>query len=195
MSEVTDTRSLILHSAIDLFVAHKYEGVSIRQIAEASKCNIGSISYHFGGKEKLYEACFDSLDTKDFYQALADLDEAHDSSKFDDKIKSFIYKIGKFAIQNRKILCLYVMESYSPIPRIKDIQDRLKKPAFESISYFFQEAMDKKIVRPDLNISFLARTLMTIVQTEFIFKSATNEDAKIISEEFIKLCNRSIYEL
>lgn len=193
MSEISDTRSLILNTAIDLFVVHNYDAVSVRQIAQAANCHMGSISYHFGGKEKLYEACFDSLNFSEFFKTLALLDEAENNLEFSDKLESFIYNAGLFTLRNRKVLCLYFKETYSQTPRIKDIRSRVQKPALKHISLYFQKAKDKKIVREDLNISFLVRTLITIIQIEFVFKPSTIHDLKIISKEFINLCNRSIY--
>ncbi len=62
VSESQGTRSLILQSALSLFALYGYDGVSIRQIAEKSNCNMGSISYHFGGKKGLYRECLFSFD-------------------------------------------------------------------------------------------------------------------------------------
>jgi len=193
MSEISDTRSLILNAAIELFVDHNYDAVSVRQIAQAANCHLGSISYHFGGKEKLYEACFDSLDFSEFFKCLSLLDEAESNLEFSSKLEGFIYDAGLFALKNRKVLCLYFKETYSQTPRIKDIRSRVQEPALKHISLYFQKAKDKGIVREDLNVSFLVRTLLTIIQTEFVFKPSSIHELKIISKEFINLCNRSIY--
>ena len=49
-----DTRAALLASAEKLFLAHGYEGVSIRQITEASGSNVAAINYHFNGKTHLF---------------------------------------------------------------------------------------------------------------------------------------------
>jgi len=48
-------RDRLLDSAEVLFCEHGFEGASIRDIAAAAACNIASVNYYFGGKEKLYE--------------------------------------------------------------------------------------------------------------------------------------------
>ncbi len=48
-------RDRLLDAAEELFCEHGFEGASIRDIAAAAKCNIASVNYYFGGKEKLYE--------------------------------------------------------------------------------------------------------------------------------------------
>lgn len=44
----------LLDAAEDLFCEHGFEGTTIRDIAAAARCNIASVNYYFGGKDKLY---------------------------------------------------------------------------------------------------------------------------------------------
>jgi len=44
----------LLDAAEELFCEHGFEGASIRDIAASANCNIASVNYYFGGKEKLY---------------------------------------------------------------------------------------------------------------------------------------------
>jgi AcrR family transcriptional regulator len=48
------TREKIIQKAGELFAAHGYDGVSVRDIAGASGVNVSAVSYHFGGKESLF---------------------------------------------------------------------------------------------------------------------------------------------
>jgi len=48
-------RERLLDAAEELFCEHGFEGASIRDIAASADCNIASVNYYFGGKEKLYE--------------------------------------------------------------------------------------------------------------------------------------------
>ena len=48
-------RDRLLDSAEELFCEHGFEGASIRDIAASAECNIASVNYYFGGKEKLYQ--------------------------------------------------------------------------------------------------------------------------------------------
>lgn len=51
------TRRALVHAALRLFGTKGFDGTSTRDIAAAAKANIGSIAYHFGGKEGLRAAC------------------------------------------------------------------------------------------------------------------------------------------
>ena len=45
----------LLDAAEELFCEHGFEATSIRDIAAAAGCNIASVNYYFGGKDKLYQ--------------------------------------------------------------------------------------------------------------------------------------------
>lgn len=47
-------RDRLLDSAERLFPERGFDGTSIRDLAAAAGCNIASVNYYFGGKEKLY---------------------------------------------------------------------------------------------------------------------------------------------
>jgi AcrR family transcriptional regulator len=51
-----ETRAALIEAAGELFAEYGLEGVSTRTIAEKAGENIGSIHYHFGGKEGLHLA-------------------------------------------------------------------------------------------------------------------------------------------
>ena len=49
-----DTRTELLECAEKLFLAHGFDGVSIRQITKATGANVAAVNYHFNGKTNLY---------------------------------------------------------------------------------------------------------------------------------------------
>lgn len=55
------TRLALIAAGLRLFGEHGFAGTSTRQIAAAAKANIGSIAYHFGGKEGLRIACAEHI--------------------------------------------------------------------------------------------------------------------------------------
>ena len=56
-SPADQTRAALIRAALRLFGRQGFEGTSTREIAALAKANIGSIAYHFGGKEGLRAAC------------------------------------------------------------------------------------------------------------------------------------------
>ena len=60
MAEVRspDTRERILDAAERLFMAHGYEGTSMRQITGEAGVNLAAVNYHLGSKEALVQEVF-----------------------------------------------------------------------------------------------------------------------------------------
>ena len=55
------TRAALVHAGLKLFGRQGFSATSTRDIAALAKANIGSIAYHFGGKEGLHAACADFI--------------------------------------------------------------------------------------------------------------------------------------
>lgn len=55
------TRIALVQAALGLFGRKGFDGTSTREIAAAARANIGSIAYHFGGKEGLRAACAEHI--------------------------------------------------------------------------------------------------------------------------------------
>ena len=51
----------LIEAAGPLFAEQGFEAVSTRQLARAAKVNLSAITYHFGGKERLYQAVVQRL--------------------------------------------------------------------------------------------------------------------------------------
>ena len=60
MAEIRNiaTRERILDAAERLFMAHGYEGTSMRQITGDAAVNLAAVNYHFGSKESLMQEVF-----------------------------------------------------------------------------------------------------------------------------------------
>jgi AcrR family transcriptional regulator len=53
-----DTPGRLLAAAEELFAEHGFAHTSVRQITDAARANVAAVNYHFGGKQRLYEAVF-----------------------------------------------------------------------------------------------------------------------------------------
>ncbi|WP_027169999.1 DUF1956 domain-containing protein [Mesorhizobium sp. WSM3224] len=60
-STADQTRAALVQAALKLFGRQGFDGTSTRAIAAEAKANIGSIAYHFGGKEGLRAAAADHI--------------------------------------------------------------------------------------------------------------------------------------
>ncbi len=59
--ETEDTHDRILAAAQQLFADKGFDATSVRDITSEAGCNVASVNYHFGGKDKLYLETFRSM--------------------------------------------------------------------------------------------------------------------------------------
>ncbi|MGP4017188.1 TetR/AcrR family transcriptional regulator [Saccharopolyspora sp. 5N708] len=57
------TRQALVDSAVELFTEHGYAGTSLDGIAKRARVTKGALYHHFGGKQALFEAAFDAVET------------------------------------------------------------------------------------------------------------------------------------
>ena len=70
------TRAQLIAIATRLFAAHGYEGTSIEAVLKEAGVSRGSLYHHFAGKEALYEAVVEDVETKVGNQTLAAASDA-----------------------------------------------------------------------------------------------------------------------
>ncbi|MFD8500307.1 TetR/AcrR family transcriptional regulator [Amycolatopsis sp. NPDC059657] len=57
------TRSALVNSAVELFTKRGYAGTSLDEIAKRARVTKGALYHHFSGKQALFEAAFDSVES------------------------------------------------------------------------------------------------------------------------------------
>jgi len=60
-NDCEDTRERILLASQKLFADKGFDATSVRDITTEAGCNVASVNYHFGGKDKLYLETFRSM--------------------------------------------------------------------------------------------------------------------------------------
>lgn len=56
-----DAHSALVAAAARLFAARGFDGVTVRELAQAANVNVAAVSYHFGGKRQLYLEALERL--------------------------------------------------------------------------------------------------------------------------------------
>ena len=64
MNDSLSTRQRLLAVSREMFATRGYRGTSIREITRAANANLGAVTYHFGTKQKLYEAVLSGVFSK-----------------------------------------------------------------------------------------------------------------------------------
>lgn len=157
MEKDENSKQKILSAATKLFAHKGFDAVSVREICKEANANLCLISYHFGGKQELYNAIIDDLIEKQTRYANTFLDFSVNprTLKKQEQIELLYTVLDKFIdffyskITNDLILLL-LKEQQSP-------DCRIKTPAFEYL---------KKLIGAVFNLEENSREL--VYQTLFI---------------------------
>lgn len=96
MSE--DVKTRILEAAKSLFAKQGYAATTVRQICEEAGANVALVSYHYGGKEKLFLTILEAgLPTAEYFSMI---DQIQDPLR---RIKVFIADFIRFTVENEQL--------------------------------------------------------------------------------------------
>ena len=176
------TRAALLECAERLFLAHGYEGVSIRQITKAAGSNVAAINYHFSGKTNLFREIFaQRLDeiTRDKLAILEELNKQQPAADLEHILSVYIRSFfNTFSSPESDRLTQIIYQEMGPDAVASDlVADRLIVP--------INQAVQKTILRicPDLDkdhvsycVSSITGQVLHFIRAREALKSIRNPD-------------------
>ena len=144
------TRAALILAALKLFGANGFEGTSTRQIAAQARANIGSIAYHFGGKEGLRIAAADHIvETIQTIagQALGAMDAEGDAAdtpqEARDRLFAALERMVTFIVASPEageIVQFVLRELSHPTPALDRIYDGVFEPTHRRLCLLWERA-------------------------------------------------------
>ena len=125
----------LLDAAEHLFCENGYKGTSIRKIASAAKCNLASVNYYFGGKEKLYFEVWHRQLTRlgktrlESMNKLLSADGAQPTLQ--EVLRSFAYSFLGPLIEDRRLIKLMAQEMLDTHLPVDMFVDEVVKPTMK----------------------------------------------------------------
>jgi AcrR family transcriptional regulator len=145
-SPAEQTRAALLRAGLRLFGRKGYEGTSTRELAALAKANIGSIAYHFGGKEGLHLACADFIveTIRAIAQpALAEAAAAPTPETASEGLKQSIERIVSFFVASPEVgdFAQFVLRELSlPSPALDRLYSGVFEPTHKQLCRVWEQA-------------------------------------------------------
>lgn len=196
-AKMTNTRDAIIESAILLFHTKGFSGTSIRDIAKKAGTNVSNISYYFGHKHGLLEACL----TTYFEAYLEQVEEGYqgDNDCATERLKRVTHKILHYQCRNIHLTRLVLREISLDTQMVREImstylvkekyflrkifEDGIASKEFQSFSINYMIIQYKSLLTmPFLNAYYLAEVLQVFPNETYFAKKYYKELCHWIDE-------------
>jgi len=155
-----DIKMRILLSAKKLFARQGYDGTSVRQICEEANANIALVSYHFGGKEKVFEALFvnlfphkDLLDIKDLLQDPVE------------GMRTMVHGVIKFTIADKELSDIVQQEIMLESNRMKVVLEFVN-PMWSKVKQLLEKGKEEGV----FHFTSLPQALLMVINLSLAHK-------------------------
>lgn len=182
-------RDKILHETTRLFVKRGYDGVSIREIAEACHITKAALYYHFVDKERLLIEILETGLTT-FHQLLEDAFHNHRTAQA--RIRAFVFSLfTRLPPENRAVIRLATQEMGKLQPELRTQFSRHYRQQFlqplEQIFIEGQQNNELRLFPPDLAVWALLGMLYPFMSDESAFRpELTPQQLEHLVELFCK---------
>jgi AcrR family transcriptional regulator len=108
----TNARARILVAARRLFAQQGFDATTVRQICREARSNLALVSYHFGGKESVFFALFDS------YFPMEELCFESEVEAPAENLRQVIGKLVRFKLEQPEMVTIIQQEILMNSPRL-----------------------------------------------------------------------------
>ena len=148
----------ILDAAVELFSENGYDGVSMRQIAEAAGVSKSNIYHHFASKDALYLGILHGS-AQHLSEIVEDLAEG--DGDFQQRLRVFAEAHMEHLFANEMTLRLVLREAFSgDEEKSRVVVDQVVGGIFKRMVAIFQAGQNAGIIRADLDPGLCATLLM-----------------------------------
>ncbi|WP_028609395.1 TetR family transcriptional regulator [Paenibacillus harenae] len=166
-----DIKIRILLAAKKLFAQYGFEKTTVRQICEEAGANVALVSYHFGGKENMFGALFETFFPNG---QLAKVDPTLDPVA---GVKFIIREVTAFRNRDYQLISIIQQEIIMNTERIQKIREHVM-PTWRLLRHWLELGREQGL----FHYRSLDTTLMSVVGT-LLFHRNTEYWAVLLKEE------------
>lgn len=148
----------IMDSAVRLFSENGFDGVSMRQIAEAAGVSKANIYHHFQSKEALYLAIIRQSAGR-LTRLIENLEEGR--GNFDQRLRQFAHAHLEHVFENSMTVRLVLREAFSgDEEKSRLLVEQFVGGIIKRLIAIFKSGQEAGVLRPDLDPALCAMQLM-----------------------------------
>lgn len=172
-----EVKEQILQAAKSLFSSRGYDGTTVRQICDEANVSLALVSYHFGGKENVFNALFEPLrDT--FMNAHYDVSDSLGA------LRSFCRNFVLYRIHEHELIDILQQEIVMNSPRLEMLKD-VFLPSWEQLRTILLACQEQQTIHYesiDVALNFIMGTLMYSLNNPFLNRSSLQSTPEQIAE-------------
>ena len=141
------TQQKLLTAACEVFAENGFKNTTVRDICNRAEVNVAAINYHFGNKEKLYEAVWENSNRAAVEKRMDELDLARTDDP-EKRIRLFVKTLLRNILdQNRPEWDFRIVahEMISPTAAFDIIVERAIRPGFLFLKELVQEMLGEDV--------------------------------------------------
>ncbi len=167
-----DTRLKLIETATSLFAKKGFAAVSVRELARAAGANVAAISYHFGGKEGLYQAVLE----EQFAPIALLLEKLPTLATASGEARLRFYADNIIGIHHQRPYFIRIMTSEMTNPTVGfNIVKKYISQVFRFVRQALADGVAAGEFRADLNIDLAVPALAGIMNFLFICRRIAGE--------------------
>jgi AcrR family transcriptional regulator len=164
----TDTQSKLIEIAIPLFASKGFAAVSVREVTDAAKINVSAISYHFNGKEGLYQAVLE----EQLAPVLQALQTAQNNTSLSpiERLRFYADQVARIHAQRPYLARFMGSEVTTPTDYGGPVIEKFLSHVHQFMSAALQEGIANGDFLPDLNVTYAVVSLAGILNFYYLTK-------------------------
>ncbi len=169
-----DAKERILSAARKLFAEKGYEGTTVRDICDEAGVNISLVSYHFGGKERVLHALFETY----FCFRIQDLEQENYWVDPVAGLTTLIQHIVQFRANNPQMVTILHQEIELETPRSAELR-KFTLPIWSKVRDLLESGREKGLFHfrsLDLTMLFVMGCVLFPKQNTFVSPLLTEGD-------------------